>query len=498
MKNIDDRFIEANRHLFKHRKCVFVVGAGISVASGIPDFRSADGIFSMLRKQLRIDGKQLFTYNFGIKEGTREIYLKYIADLKKLCSESAPNSVHRFLAAYPRSRTYTQNIDCLEERAGMVFAQNGAAEDRSTRGGAPSDCELKGVYLHGNLKQLCCRYCGYKEPFTDEAVEVFARGEDILCKLCLERREACIKNNIRKRPIGNMHPGIIHYQQSHPDGAFIGKMAEKDRDCDLLVVMGTSLKVEGVKKLVKMFAKSPNAAGKRILVNLTRPTKEWEDVFDYIYEGDCGKFVEALRPSAPARDALPVTTGDASVHNTAYGNGASDAFGSPLMGSKRSSIEASMRRISISFIADEATPGVTKDTAQNDCARISRTDSVSSPHENPDDSFLSVDTYDHSLLKVEPSPSKTDILRRLEQLSEIFDSPDVIAQPVLDTVLRDAPAAEIAPMDDAACEDPSDAVPACDLEAEISNIIVEEVSRAKKVEIRLTPKKKIKRKAAKH
>ncbi|KAI5180829.1 hypothetical protein PAEPH01_2763, partial [Pancytospora epiphaga] len=146
MKTIDDEFIRKNRHIFRHKKCVFIVGAGISVASGIPDFRSPNGIFSLLRQQLRIDGRQLFSYNFGIREGTREIYLKYIADLKKLCDSSQPNAVHQFLAAYPSSRVYTQNIDGLEERAGMIFNK--------------SD-KTHGVYLHGNLKILQCRYCGY-------------------------------------------------------------------------------------------------------------------------------------------------------------------------------------------------------------------------------------------------------------------------------------------------------------------------------------------------
>lgn len=50
-----------------------------------------------------------------------------------------------------------------------------------------------------------------------------------------------------------MHPGIIHYRQVQPGGAFIGKMREKDLDCDLLIVIGPGLAAEGFKKLVKLF-----------------------------------------------------------------------------------------------------------------------------------------------------------------------------------------------------------------------------------------------------
>ena len=92
-----------------------------------------------------------------------------------------------------------------------------------------------------------------------------------------------------------MHPTIIHYHQIHPDGAFIGKMCEKDIDCDLLIVIGTSLYVDGVKRLVKTFCRAPNVQGKRILVNLTKPNKEWNDFFDYFYEGDCNKFVKMAK-----------------------------------------------------------------------------------------------------------------------------------------------------------------------------------------------------------
>lgn len=279
MKDIDKAFIERNKELFKHKKCVFIIGAGISVASGIPDFRSPTGIFASLKQQLKVNGRNLFTYNFGIREGNRQIYLKCISTLKKLCEQATPNRTHYFLTNYPRSRVYTQNIDGLEEKAGMQFVKKDTT---------------KGVYLHGNLSLLVCQYCGFKKIFTEEDASMFEEGKEICCVECAERRANCMTNGIRKRPQGLMHPGIIHYQQAHPDGAFIGKMCEKDLDCDLLIVIGTSLAVEGVKKIVKMFCRNHKNEGKRFLVNLTRPNKEWNDYFDYFFEGDCEDFVKTL------------------------------------------------------------------------------------------------------------------------------------------------------------------------------------------------------------
>lgn len=279
MKKIDLDFIKGNKNLFSHKKCVFVVGAGISVASGIPDFRSPSGIFASLKKQLKIGGMELFTYNFGIKAETRKTYLNYISSLKQLCVSSKPNPTHEFLANFPKSRIYTQNIDGLEEEAGVLF-------DKTKNS--------KGVYLHGNLQYLVCQYCGFKKEFTAEESIKFSNGEEIECINCLKRREHCLRNGIRKKPVGLLHPGIVHYQQIHPDGAFIGRMVESDKDLDLLVVIGTSLVVEGVKKIVRMFSRCEGVSGRRILVNLTPPKSEWKGCFDYFYEGDCMDFIKAV------------------------------------------------------------------------------------------------------------------------------------------------------------------------------------------------------------
>ena len=84
-----------------------------------------------------------------------------------------------------------------------------------------------------------------------------------------------------------MRPDIVLYNESHPSGDEISVQLEKDlaKKPDLLVVIGTSLKVTGIKALVKRVAKSihQNDNGLVILVNKTPMTavSEWKNVFDY-------------------------------------------------------------------------------------------------------------------------------------------------------------------------------------------------------------------------
>ena len=65
---------------------------------------------------------------------------------------------------------------------------------------------------------------------------------------------------------------------------------------DLLVVIGTSLKVYGVQQLVKDFSKSVKRnSGQIILINNCSLGREWENLFDYILIGDCDKIFKVLK-----------------------------------------------------------------------------------------------------------------------------------------------------------------------------------------------------------
>lgn len=273
MKTIDKTWVLKNIPLFAGQKCVVVTGAGISCTSGIPDYRSKNGLFKTPGKELR--GKDHFDHRFASQKETRPIYLEFISRFKELCDNASPSTSHgtlNYLKSVSKLRVYSQNICGLEERAGLVA-------NRTQR------TEL--VLLHGDLKTLKCSYCGYRTSFTKAEIRKFKNMADVPCEKCLGRKgRASI-------PRGIMHPTIIHYNQPHPDSYFIGDLSEADKDLTALVVVGTSLKVYGVKRLVKHFLRNVNGAS--LFVNLEEPTKEFRSMFGYMWKGDCNEFFKVLR-----------------------------------------------------------------------------------------------------------------------------------------------------------------------------------------------------------
>lgn len=177
MITVDLHWIKNNIGLFKKKKVVIVIGAGMSVASGIPEFRSKSGIFDDIKRALKINGSDLFTYRFSVDKESRKAYSKYMSKLKGMMDSAEPSLTHKFLKLYSDAcgefRIYTQNIDGLEEKAGFE-----AKGDKSTRL----------VYLHGNMKELGCLYCGYRIQFTEKERIEYEKGMQWLFEAEFEER----------------------------------------------------------------------------------------------------------------------------------------------------------------------------------------------------------------------------------------------------------------------------------------------------------------------
>lgn len=145
--------------------------------------------------------------------------------------------------------------------------------------------------------------------------------------------------------MGKLRPAIVLYDEPHPLGDDIGSIQSADiaRKPDMLIIMGTSLKVHGFKKLVKDFARivhesaPPTAAsagsplkknaksfaGKVIFVNKTAPGSEWDGLIDYHVAGETDRWVEKViedwkkaRPSDWEVQKTLVATGDATTSGT--------------------------------------------------------------------------------------------------------------------------------------------------------------------------------------
>ena len=144
-------------------------------------------------------------------------------------------------------------------------------------------------------------------------MSVILSGPKVFSAYALCTGEARVARSARPLKIGKLRPAIVLYDEPHPLGDDIGAIETYDlgRRPDLLIIMGTSLKVHGLKKLVKEFAKSvhepsnpskidtlgeaaKNRRGKVIFVNKTPPSSEWADVIDYHVEGDTDSWVERV------------------------------------------------------------------------------------------------------------------------------------------------------------------------------------------------------------
>ena len=126
-----------------------------------------------------------------------------------------------------------------------------------------------------------------------------------LCSNAILAAKARVESSRRALKVGSLRPAIVLYDEPHPQGDFIGAIQSSDlcKRPDLLIIMGTSLKVYGLKKLVKDFAKAVHSSpaknglggGKVIFVNITEPPgSEWNDVIDYHVQGTTDAWVSKV------------------------------------------------------------------------------------------------------------------------------------------------------------------------------------------------------------
>lgn len=188
-------------------------------------------------------------------------------------------------------------------------------------GGRGNGLKKKGtrnVELHGDLGRVRCVLCFSDFEASDEWVEMFREGEAPDCPACWKRctcggclmevdtrdtdfeiGESRINRSARATSVGTLRPSIVLYDEPHPLGDDIGQLTAYDvsRRPDMLLIMGTSLKVHGLKRLVKDFAKAVHGGKKRglvVFVNATPPSKEWEGIIDVHIEGETDKWVEKV------------------------------------------------------------------------------------------------------------------------------------------------------------------------------------------------------------
>ncbi|KAI3326682.1 DHS-like NAD/FAD-binding domain-containing protein [Xylariaceae sp. AK1471] len=272
------------------QKIVAIAGAGISTAAGIPDFRSSGGLYA--------DGA-LFT-EAAFFDSRRAQLLKTALRIRDLAVNCEPTETHRWLASLRSKllRCYTQNVDMLEAKAGME---------------AGLDWDVDCIPLHGSLANLKCHLCHEAYEWQDYPcyIEEYiikdcntenSDTEDELtlplpCPRCNGRFEARKEAGMRLLPIGQLRPSMVMLDETHPQGEEIAHLARRDESAspDLLLVLGTSLKVNGPKSLLRQFARPiRRQGGKVIYVNLSKPPSGCSALVDYWVQWDVDEWVQDL------------------------------------------------------------------------------------------------------------------------------------------------------------------------------------------------------------
>lgn len=220
---------------------------------------------------------------------TKEIHAKVVADLAKLSILASPTEFHYMLQDLQKKKTllrcYSQNIDGLESKVGFNID-------------ATLDLSNQCIPLHGSLHYLCCTVCASTHLLQNYHT-ILASGHFPSCPLCQQKQDQRSVASHRPRQIGQLRPDIVLYGEDHPQGEAIAAAHEHDLTLDLLLVVGTSLKVPGTAKLVKELSKQlhNNGLGHSFYINETAPAKDWLNIFDIFLEGDCQAFAKMLRNS---------------------------------------------------------------------------------------------------------------------------------------------------------------------------------------------------------
>ena len=226
------------------RRIVFFGGAGVSTESGIPDFRSVDGLY---HQRYDYPPETILSATF-FRQHTEEFY-RFYRD-KMLPLQAQPNAAHRFLADLESAGRLTavvpQNIDGLHQKAGSRTV----------------------LELHGSVHRNRCLRC-----------VAFFPPEFIRDSL-----------GVPKCPCGGViKPEVVLYEEGLDDDV-LSAAVHHIRQADTLIIAGTSLTVYPAASLVHYFR------GKH-LVLINRDVTPMDDLADLVIHDSVGKVFSTLHCS---------------------------------------------------------------------------------------------------------------------------------------------------------------------------------------------------------
>lgn len=237
---------ELQRLIDNSNKIVFFGGAGVSTESGIPDFRSVDGLYN---QKYDYPPEEILSHTF-FERNTEEFY-RFYRD-KMLCLDKKPNKAHLKLAELEKAgklcAVVTQNIDGLHQAAGS-----------------------KRVYeLHGSVLRNYCRKC--RKFYTAEYIKNSEGVPKCECG-------------------GVIKPDVVLYEEGLDDSVVSGAL-NAIMQADLLIIAGTSLTVYPAAGFIRYFR-----GDKIVLIN--RDSTPFDSQADLVFHDKVGELLDKINvPSA--------------------------------------------------------------------------------------------------------------------------------------------------------------------------------------------------------
>ncbi|KAH9280153.1 NAD-dependent protein deacetylase sirtuin-1 [Echinococcus granulosus] len=277
--------IESVVQLLRESSHILVLtGAGISVSCGIPDFRSRDGVYARLARDFPDlhSPQDMFDLQYFLRNPNP--FFNFAKEL--FPGQFKPSYAHRFIRLLERKskllRNYTQNIDTLEQVAGIK----------------------KVIQCHGSFATASCVSCGYK-----------VRGEEIREAIMAQRIPHCphcrpdlglkgappvtgvgastvtattpdTSPSSSSSVHGVMKPDIVFFGEGLP-AEFHESLHQDLREVDLVLVMGSSLKVRPVSHI-------PDSVPSKVPQILINRESLSNHNFDTELLGDCDVILEHL------------------------------------------------------------------------------------------------------------------------------------------------------------------------------------------------------------
>lgn len=222
-------------------KIVFFGGAGVSTESGIPDFRSVDGLYN---QKFQYPPETIISHSFYLRDP--EYFFRFYKE-KMLPLDFSPNITHTKLAQWENEgkeiTVITQNIDGLHQKAGST----------------------KVLELHGSVHRNYCQTCG-----------AFYDGYYV-------RNCASVP---KCRCGGIVKPDVVLYEEPL-DADTVDRSIDAISQCDLMIIAGTSLTVYPAAGLIRYFR-----GNKLVLIN--RDETPYDHRADLVFHDSLGNVFSDL------------------------------------------------------------------------------------------------------------------------------------------------------------------------------------------------------------